>query len=101
MATFQICNGTSLDQNPKSVQNWVKKLNQATQKVTKLHFYFHRLRGTSAVAVAQANSTDSSPTLFGLVYIKDDPLTVGPELSSELIGYAQGITASASLEELI
>ncbi|KAL0434006.1 UNVERIFIED_CONTAM: Dirigent protein 21 [Sesamum latifolium] len=64
MATLPISsNGTSLDQNPKAVQNWVQNLNQATQK--------------------------------------DDPLTLGPELSSELIGYAQGITTSTSVEELI
>ncbi|KAL2231998.1 UNVERIFIED_CONTAM: hypothetical protein Sindi_1379800 [Sesamum indicum] len=50
--------------------------------------------------MAQANSIDSSPMLFGLVYINDDPLTIDPELS-ELIGCAQGITASASVEELI
>ncbi|KAK4424956.1 Dirigent protein 21 [Sesamum alatum] len=70
-------NGTSLDQNPKSVQNWVQNLNQAKQKVTKLSLLLppstgHERRGRGRL-----------------------------ELSSELIGYAQGITASASVEELI
>ncbi|KAL0377156.1 UNVERIFIED_CONTAM: hypothetical protein Scaly_0833200 [Sesamum calycinum] len=41
------------------------------------------------------------PHSFGQIYIKDDPLTIGLELSSELVSYAQGITTSAFVEELI
>ncbi|KAL0413708.1 UNVERIFIED_CONTAM: hypothetical protein Sradi_1572500 [Sesamum radiatum] len=93
--------GTSLDQNPKSVHNWVQNLNQTIQEVTKIHFYLHRLWCATAVAIAQANSTDSSPTLFGLVYIKEVPLTIGAELSSELVGYTQGITVSAHYKKIV
>ncbi|KAF5947166.1 hypothetical protein HYC85_013123 [Camellia sinensis] len=36
------------------------------------------------MAVAQANSTATSPTFFGLTYpMKDDPLTGGPSQSSK------------------
>ena len=53
----------------------------------------------TAVRVAQAQMTHKSPTFFGAVVMIDDPLTVGPEPGSKLVGKAQGIYASASQEE--
>ena len=44
--------------------------------------------------------TNKSATVFGAVLMMDDPLTVGPEPSSKLVGRAQGIYASASQEEM-
>lgn len=88
---------------PKSVQKWFKKLPHAKEKQTQLHFYFHDLVGgknPTVVAVAQANSTFRSPTLFGLVVVVDDPLTVGPDPSSKIVGRAQGIMNYASMEEM-
>ncbi|MED6130455.1 hypothetical protein PIB30_000955 [Stylosanthes scabra] len=69
------------------------------EKLTHLHFYFHDIvsgPNQTAFKVAQASITDKSPTLFGEVLMADDPLTVGPEPESKLIGKAQGIYASAS-----
>nr|XP_027068210.1 dirigent protein 19-like [Coffea arabica] len=37
--------------------------------------------------------------MFGATYVFDDPMTLGPEPSSKIIGHAQGISSSASKEE--
>ncbi|KAK4476365.1 hypothetical protein RD792_015514 [Penstemon davidsonii] len=90
---------------PKQVQQWFKNLNQAKPKVTNLHFYFHNSRNPeknlSAVQVAKAPPTFSdTPPYFGVLTITDDPLTVGPEISSKNLGYGQGFYATSSLEEV-
>ncbi|XP_008241179.1 PREDICTED: dirigent protein 21-like [Prunus mume] len=73
------------------------------EKLSHLHFYFHDIlsgRNPTAVRVAEAPTTNTSLTAFGAVVVMDDPLTVGPELGSKLVGKAQGIYASASQSEL-
>ncbi|XP_059651163.1 dirigent protein 19-like [Cornus florida] len=88
---------------PKEVEEWFEKLSHAKEKVTKLRFYFHdAIKGKSptAMPVAQANITYTSPTLFGLVNMMDDPLTVGPELSSKLLGRFQGLYGYVSNAEV-
>ncbi|KAG2705934.1 hypothetical protein I3760_05G080500 [Carya illinoinensis] len=47
-----------------------------------------------------ASITNTSPTLFGAVFIFDDPLTEGPEGTSRLVGRAQGLYGSADQQEL-
>ncbi|KAJ4705527.1 Dirigent protein [Melia azedarach] len=79
-----------------------KSLKLKKEKLSHLHFYFHDIvsgKNPTAVRVAQANMTNTSPTLFGVVVMIDDPLTVAPEPSSKLVGRAQGIYASASQNE--
>ncbi|XVF45492.1 hypothetical protein PTKIN_Ptkin02bG0211000 [Pterospermum kingtungense] len=71
------------------------------EKVTHLHFFLHdTLSGEnrSAVMVARANLSkpDNSPTPFGSLFAIDDPLRVGPEPTSEIIGNAQGLYLSSS-----
>ena len=93
-----------IDEGPKAVEHWFKNLSQKKEKVTKLHFYFHDTfssgKNQTSVQVAQANTTSSqSFPFFGAVRVIDDPLTVGPEPNSTLIGRAQGIYASAGMEE--
>ncbi|KAL0397595.1 UNVERIFIED_CONTAM: Dirigent protein 4 [Sesamum calycinum] len=83
------CN-CAIDQSPKAVRKWAKTLNPANQKLTKLHFFCHHLHGATATTIAKATCTDASPTFFGLLDTRDDPLTLGPEESSERLGYAQG-----------
>lgn len=73
---------SSIDQGPNELKIWFRQPGVSELKVTKLHFYFHDLRGITSVTVASANSTASSPTLFGSSSIMDDPLTEGPEFSS-------------------
>ncbi|CAH8269007.1 unnamed protein product [Arabidopsis lyrata] len=68
------------------------------EKLTHLHFYFHDIisgNKPTAVPVARGPATNSSATSFALVAIADDPLTIGPEITSEEIGRAQGMYASA------
>ena len=80
-----------------------KSLGLKREKLTHLHFYFHDIvsgRNPTAVRVASANMTNTSATGFGFVVMMDDPLTAGPNLTSKLVGRAQGIYASAALEEL-
>ncbi|KAK3028464.1 hypothetical protein RJ639_040033 [Escallonia herrerae] len=91
-----------IDESPKAVEQWFQNLSHRKEKLTKLHFYFHDIVGgknPTAVLVAQANTTFTSPTLFGLVSMMDDALTVGPEPDSKIVGRAQGIYGSAGLEE--
>ncbi|KAL0316895.1 UNVERIFIED_CONTAM: Dirigent protein 21 [Sesamum radiatum] len=73
------------------------------EKLSHLHFYFHDIVGgrqPTAVRVAEAAVTNSSATGFGLVVMIDDPLTLGPNLSSKIVGRAQGIYGSADLNNL-
>uniref|UniRef100_A0A1D1YWC4 Dirigent protein n=1 Tax=Anthurium amnicola TaxID=1678845 RepID=A0A1D1YWC4_9ARAE len=73
-----------------------------TEKTTQLHFYFQEISAgpnPSVMRVAQANTTDASPTSFGAVFVADNPLTEGPELTSRLLGRAQGVYSAASREE--
>lgn len=67
--------------------------------MTKIHFYCHDLRDRTSITVASANSTASSPTLFGITSIMDDPLTEGPEFFSKQVGRVQGLYAAVSVKE--
>ncbi|KAL3639595.1 hypothetical protein CASFOL_017502 [Castilleja foliolosa] len=67
-------------------------------KLIKLRFYLqdkYQDPARTVHPVARADVTSSSSTSFGEVCVVNDPLTVGPHHTSKLIGYAQGIIASA------
>ncbi|KAL4370777.1 hypothetical protein AHAS_Ahas06G0099700 [Arachis hypogaea] len=66
-----------------------KSLGLRKEKLSHLHFYFHDIlsgQNPTAVRVAQAAMTATSPTVFGAVMMADDPLTVGPEPNSKYNG---------------
>ncbi|KAF4371133.1 hypothetical protein F8388_020860, partial [Cannabis sativa] len=93
------------DQNNKS---FAKTLDPNTlnlnkqQKLTQFHFYWHDIvsgKKPSSVMVIPPQANYSS-TSFGMVAMIDDPLTEGPELSSKIVGKAQGFYGSASQEEV-
>ncbi|KAI0491704.1 hypothetical protein KFK09_025964 [Dendrobium nobile] len=70
----------------------------AKEKLIHLRFYWHDILSgpnPTAATIARSPVTNASATLFGLVNVIDDPLTLGPDLSSRQIGRAQGIYASA------
>ncbi|CAL9198209.1 dirigent protein 22-like [Musa acuminata AAA Group] len=74
------------------------------EKLSHLRFYWHDVvSGPDPTAVpvarAAASSTNASGSGFGTVVMIDDPMTVGPELSSRLVGRAQGFYALAAKEE--
>ncbi|MFS7978127.1 putative dirigent protein [Helianthus anomalus] len=91
-----------IDEDPVAVEDWFKRINTMKEKITKLHFYFHDIvsgNSPTAMRVAQPASY-TSLTGFGNVMMADDVLTSGPEPNSTVVGRAQGIYASASMEDL-
>ncbi|XP_062018974.1 dirigent protein 22-like [Rosa rugosa] len=77
-----------------------QKLLCSKQKLTRLHFYFHDIVSgqaqTTVMVVSPAKTVKPSPTWFGQVNMFDNPLTKGPELTSKLLGHAQGLYGYAS-----
>ncbi|CAN6561835.1 hypothetical protein C1H46_038915 [Malus baccata] len=67
------------------------------EKTTSLHFYFHDIHdGKNPTAMKIVEPPNESVGGFGTTFMADNPLTEGPELSSKLVGRAQGIYAVAS-----
>ncbi|KAA8546082.1 hypothetical protein F0562_020467 [Nyssa sinensis] len=77
------------------------------EKKTNLHFFFHdTISGSkpSSVMVAHANLTQGDKTRspsFGSLFVIDNPLTEGPELTSKVIGNARGLSVSSSQEKVM
>ncbi|TMW87149.1 hypothetical protein EJD97_020358 [Solanum chilense] len=83
--------------------SWAKRVDTGKEVVTTLQFYFHdKLSGSnpSAVQIAQAAGTNNSGTLFGSLLMIDDPLTIGPDPTSKLIGRARGLYGSAGQTDM-
>ncbi|CAK9141809.1 unnamed protein product [Ilex paraguariensis] len=78
-------------------------MNHEKEKMIKLHFYFHKqLDGKSLTGarVATANTTEGSPTTFGVFDVTDDPVTAEPKALPKLqVGRAYGLHSATSLEE--
>ncbi|XVE69520.1 hypothetical protein DITRI_Ditri09bG0158700 [Diplodiscus trichospermus] len=71
------------------------------EKTSHLHFYFHDVvSGKSPSAVKIAGPPNSTAYGFGATTVIDDALTEGPELSSKLVGRAQGMYAIAAKKDL-
>ncbi|XP_060169938.1 dirigent protein 22-like [Lycium barbarum] len=80
-----------------------KSMGLKKEKLSHLHFFFHDIvsgKNPTAVKIVEAAMTNQSATGFGLMAMIDDPLTVGPEPNSKLVGRAQGIYAQASLNDV-
>lgn len=70
------------------------------EKLTHIHFFWHDiLTGPNRSAAIVVPPRSNSSTFFGVVCAIDDPLTIGPDLSSGIIGRAQGLYAPTSQEE--
>ncbi|WCJ34065.1 Disease resistance-responsive (dirigent-like protein) family protein [Euphorbia peplus] len=98
-----LLNSTSAKSNTFSKTLSPTTLGLKKEKLTHLHFYFHDIlsgRNPTAVPVANATMTSKSLSAFGLMMMMDDALTAGPNMSSQLLGKAQGIYASASQTEV-
>ncbi|KAL3814046.1 hypothetical protein ACJIZ3_015314 [Penstemon smallii] len=77
---------------------WARRVETKTEVITNLQFYFHDIlsgQKPSAVRIAQAAQTNSSSTIFGMLMMVDDPLTIGPDPSSKVVGRARGMYGSA------
>ncbi|CAK8574803.1 unnamed protein product [Lathyrus sativus] len=67
------------------------------EKLSHFRFYWHDIvSGKNPTSVTVVPPPLNSTTGFGFVNMIDNPLTTGPELSSKLVGKAQGFYASAS-----
>nr|KYP45298.1 Disease resistance response protein 206 family [Cajanus cajan] len=73
------------------------------EKLSHFKFYWHDIqsgKSPTSVSVVPPPLKVNTTTAFGLVNMIDNPLTLGPQLSSKLVGKAQGFYASASLSEV-
>ncbi|KAJ8770839.1 hypothetical protein K2173_021754 [Erythroxylum novogranatense] len=72
------------------------------QKLTHFHFFIHHTysgSNPSVIQIVPTPPTNISAYTFGSMSMVDDPLTEGPNLSSKLIGKAQGFDGSSAQEE--
>ena len=77
-----------------------KLLGYKKEKLSHFQFYWHDIvsgRNPSSVPVIKAPQNTSS---FGFLVMIDNPLTLGPNMSSKLVGKAQGFYAGTSQEEV-
>ncbi|CAL4995124.1 unnamed protein product [Urochloa decumbens] len=77
----------------------------AAEKETQLRVFWHDVVSggpnvSTVVTVAEGPSSNTSATGFGSVMVIDDPLTEGPNLTSKLLGRAQGMYVSAGKDSL-
>ncbi|XP_058734443.1 dirigent protein 22-like [Vicia villosa] len=73
------------------------------EKLSHLKFYWHDImtgKNPTSFNVVPSPLKLNSTFAFGLVTMMDDPLTLGPELSSKLVGICQGFYAYASQDSL-
>ncbi|KAM5550010.1 dirigent protein 22-like [Rosa sericea] len=97
-----LLHSSSIEENIE-LDQWFQKLDNSKPKLTRFHFYFHDIVAgpgqTSVIAVPPPKTIKPSTTMFGQVSVFDNPLTKGPELTSELVGRGQGLYSYASQEE--
>ncbi|KMZ58300.1 Disease resistance-responsive (dirigent-like protein) familyprotein [Zostera marina] len=70
---------------------------------THLRVYWHENftgPNPTSVVIAEAPSTNSSATQFGRTYTFDNPLTLDPVSTVDVVGRAQGLYAFTSKEEM-
>ncbi|XP_016470130.1 dirigent protein 23-like [Nicotiana tabacum] len=84
-------------------ESWAKRVEAGNEVVTTLQFYFHDIlsgSNPSAVRIAQGTSTNNSGTIFGALMMVDDPLTIGPDPRSKIVGRARGMYGFAGQTDL-
>ncbi|CAI9113225.1 OLC1v1013795C1 [Oldenlandia corymbosa var. corymbosa] len=95
------------DQSPESVEKWFKHFPNAKPQNMKLRLYLNNILTMvppASVAVAKANTTDSTPdTNFGLVRVIDGPITEQPMTEhpdAKVIARVQGLGVFSSQTEV-
>lgn len=73
------------------------------EKLTHIRFFFHDIvtgpKPTMVISVeSPLKGSSKSPLPFGSIVVLEDPLTLGPELDSKLIGKAQGFYITVAQE---
>ncbi|MED6158974.1 hypothetical protein PIB30_038038 [Stylosanthes scabra] len=72
------------------------------EKVSHFKLYWHDIvsgENPTSVDVVPPTNKVNTTTKFGVINIMDNPLTLGPKLSSKLVGRAQGFYASTGQTE--
>ncbi|XP_004514255.1 dirigent protein 22-like [Cicer arietinum] len=72
-------------------------------KLSHLKVYWHDImsgENPTSITVVPPPLKLNTTTSFGLINIFDNPLTLGPKMSSKLVGKGQGLYASVSQDEL-
>ncbi|KAK7260029.1 hypothetical protein RIF29_25737 [Crotalaria pallida] len=73
------------------------------EKLSHFKFYWHDIlsgHNPTSVSIVPPPLKLNTTTAFGLVQMIDNPLTLGPEFSSKVVGKAQGFYASACQSEV-
>ncbi|OWM62863.1 hypothetical protein CDL15_Pgr020157 [Punica granatum] len=74
------------------------------EKLSHFRFYWHDIvsgKNPSSIEVIHSPVKNSSLLLgFGLTHIYDNRLTMGPDISSKLVGRGQGLFAQAAQDEM-
>ncbi|KAI5392134.1 dirigent protein 19 [Lathyrus oleraceus] len=73
------------------------------EKLSHFKFYWHDIlsgKNPSSITVVPPPLKLNTTTAFGSVRMIDNPLTLGPELSSKLVGKSQGFYASACQDQI-
>ena len=72
------------------------------EKLSHFRFFWHDImsgKNPTSVTVVPLPLKLNTSTSFGLVNIIDNPLTLGPKMTSKLVGNAQGFYASTSKDD--
>ncbi|KAL4370785.1 hypothetical protein AHAS_Ahas06G0100500 [Arachis hypogaea] len=73
------------------------------EKLTHIRFYFHDVvtgpNATIIISISPLMGKSKAPLPFGSLVMLEDPLTVGPEPDSKLIGKAQGFYTMVTQRE--
>ncbi|KAK8630342.1 hypothetical protein V6N13_079140 [Hibiscus sabdariffa] len=78
-----------------------KLLSLKEEKLSHFRLYWHDITsGNNATSISVVRPSNLSATGFGIINVIDDPLTLGPKLSSKLVGRAQGFYTLSSQEEV-
>ncbi|KAE8720833.1 Dirigent protein 3 [Hibiscus syriacus] len=78
-----------------------KLLSLKEEKLSHFRIYWHDIvSGNNATSISVVPPSNKSTTGFGTINVIDDPLTLGPELSSKPVGKAQGFYTLSSQEEV-
>ncbi|XP_008449786.2 dirigent protein 22-like [Cucumis melo] len=77
-----------------------KVLKLKKEKLTRFHLYWHDVVGGSNPTSVPVLPRLDNVTLFGLINMFDNPLTVGADPKSRLVGRSQGLYASTAQHEI-
>ncbi|KAL9315259.1 hypothetical protein ACSQ67_016260 [Phaseolus vulgaris] len=76
-------------------------LDENQEKFSRFRFYWHDVvSGRNPSSIEVVSSGKNSTTSFGSVNMIENPLTLEPQLNSQLVGMAQGFYASTSQSEV-